>query len=292
MPAIYTTLTVDEPGYGERIVRVHGGIHCAGVSQTTGVDLVTGEQVLLPISNRWDQATQRMVPVCAEGWSWRSIPLAVAERRAGLPAGSLPPHNESSRGDIWADERMRNPGFIALLTVLAAHPEVVFYSVDWRDWVHCEQPHAIPNREASPLLSAPRQTDLMGGGRHTPFPLGGSGDMERYASGLSRLLSGASSPTVERAEKTYDLLSGAVLADLRNEYDSIVAWQRSPEVSRRLHDAPADLPVARSLPDIQALVGWAPELLAELDDLYEQTRDRLAEETAPYRPQSVALSLF
>ena len=52
------------------------------------------------------------------------------------------------------------------------------------------------------------------------------------------------------------------------------------------------MPVVRTLTDIQALVGWTVELLAELDDLYAQTRARLAEETAAYRPQSVALSLF
>jgi hypothetical protein len=52
------------------------------------------------------------------------------------------------------------------------------------------------------------------------------------------------------------------------------------------------MPVVRSLADIRVLAGWTPELLAELDGLHDQTRARLAEETASYRPQSVALSLF
>jgi hypothetical protein len=117
--------------------------------------------------------------------------------------------------------------------------------------------------------------------------------MERYASGISRWLAGATSPAVDQADQTFDLLSEAVLADLRDDYDGIVDWQRRPEPLRRLHhQAPADLPVARTFQDIQALVGWTPEVLAEVDDLHAETRARLAEETARYRPQSVALSLF
>ena len=292
MPTIYSALTVTEPDYGDRIARVHGGIHHAGVSQTTAVDLVTGERLLMPISTRWDSATQRNVRVCPDGWSWRPIPLAEAERRAGLPKGSLPPHTDSTRTDLWVDERMRNPAFIALLTVLSDHPEVVFYSVDWRAWVHLTQPHEHPHRDGSAPLSAPAQTSCMGAGRHTPYPLGGSGDMERYASDLSRLLSGASSPAVDRAADTFAWLSEAVLADLRDDYQEIVEWQQDPERFSRLHEAPADIPVVRSLADIRVLAGWIPELLAELDGLYDQTRARLGEETAAYRPQSVALSLF
>jgi len=91
MPTLYSTLLVCEPDYGERVVRVHGGVHRHGVSQTDAVDLVTGERVRMPISTRWDPDTGRTVPVCADGWSWRPIPLAAAERRARLPKGSLPP---------------------------------------------------------------------------------------------------------------------------------------------------------------------------------------------------------
>lgn len=292
MPALYSTLTVTEPEYGERIVRVHGGTHRAGVSQTTAVDLVTGERVLMPISTRWDSDTQRDVRVSAAGWSWRPIPLAAAERRAGLPKGSLPPYSDTARTDLWADERMRSPAFIALLTVLAAHPEVVFYSVDWRCWVHFTRPREHPHRDDSALLSVPTQTRGLSDGRHRPYPLRGDGDMERYASALSRLLSGSSSPAVERAPGTYDTLSAAVFADVRDAYESVVEWQRRPDACHRLHPGPADMPIVRSLSEIQALVGWTPELLAELDHLYDQTHDRLAEETASYRPQSVALSLF
>jgi hypothetical protein len=199
MPTIYSTLSVTEPDYGERIVRVHGGIHCAGVSQTTAVDLVTSERLLLPISTRWDSETQRNVRVWADGWSWRSIPLGEAEHRAGLPKGSLPPQSDTSRNDLWVDERMRNPAFIALLTVLSAHPEVVFYHVDWRSWVHLQSVREYPLREDSPPLTAPAQSAGSGDERHSPYPLGGSGDMERYASSLSRLLSGPTSGAVDRA---------------------------------------------------------------------------------------------
>ena len=214
MPAIYSTLTVTEPAYGERIVRVHGGRHHAGVSQTEAVDLVTGERLLMPIGTRWDFDARRDVRVSADGWSWRRIPLAEAERRAGLPKGSLPPHSDSTRTDLWADERMRNPAFIALLTILSAHPEVVFYHVDWRSWVHLPHPREYPHRDDSAPLTAPVQTSCMGADRHSPYPLGGSGDMERYASSLSRLLAGASSPAVIQAPDTFEMLSEAVLADL------------------------------------------------------------------------------
>jgi hypothetical protein len=292
MPSIYSTLSVTEPAYGERIVRVHGGIHHAGVSQTTAVDLVTGERLSMPISTRWDSDTQRNVRVCADGWSWRPIPLAEAERRAGLPKGSLPPQSDTTRTDLWADERMRNPSFIALLTVLSAHPEVVFYSVDWRGWVHFTQPREYPHREDSAVLIAPTQTSGIADGRHCPYPLGGSGDMERYASSLSRLLSGPTSGAVDRAPGTFAWLSEAVLADLRDDYEDVVEWQRRPDPWHRLHRGPADMPVVRSLADIRVLAGWTPQLLAELDGLHDQTRARLAEETASYRPQSVALALF
>jgi len=187
---------------------------------------------------------------------------------------------------------MRNPAFIALLTVLTAHPEVVFYSVDWRSWVHFRQPREYPHRPDSRLLTAPTQTRGSSDERHTPYPLGGSGDMERYASSLSRLLAGASSPAVARARRTYPTLSEAVLADLRESYDGVVEWQRRPEAVSRLHPGPDDMPVVRSLSDIQALVGWTPELLRDLDALHTQTRARLAQETAAYRPRGVALSLF
>jgi hypothetical protein len=292
MPSIYSTVSVAEPDYGERIVRVHGGVHYAGVTHTTGVDLVAGERVLLPISTRWDSDTKRDVRECAEGWSWRPIPLGEAERRASLPKGSLPPYSDTSRTDLWVDERMRNPAFIALLTVLSAHPQVVFYHVDWRSWVHLQAVREYPLREDSPPLTTPAQRARGGDERHTPYPLGGSGDMERYASSLSRLLSGASSPAVERADITFEWLSEAVLADLRHDYQETVDWQRRPDVVHRLHRGPADMPVVRSLADIRVLAGWTPELLAELDGLYDQTRGRLAEETAAYRPQSVAPSLF
>ena len=208
------------------------------------MDLVTGERLLLPISTRWDSDTQRNVRVCADGWSWRPIPLGEAERRAGLPKGSLPPHSDTTRTDLWVDERMRNPAFIALLTVLSAHPEVVFYHVDWRSWVHLAQPARVPAPRATPhRLTAPAQTSCMGDERHSPYPLGGSGDMERYASSLSRLLSGASSPAVDRAPDTFDWLSEAVLADLRHDYEAIVDWQRRPDAVHRLHRGPADMPV-------------------------------------------------
>jgi hypothetical protein len=187
---------------------------------------------------------------------------------------------------------MRNPAFIALLTVLSAHPEVVFYHVDWRAWVHLLQPRQYPLHEHSAPLAVPTQASSMGDERHSPYPLGGSGDMERYAPSLSRLLSGATSPAVDRAPDTYAWLSEAVLADLRDDYEAVVEWQRRPDAVHRLHRGPADMPVARSLSDIRVLAGWTPKLLAELDGLYDQTRARLAEETAAYRPQSVALSLF
>jgi hypothetical protein len=257
------------------------------------VDLVTGERLSMPISTRWDTDTQRNVRVCADGWSWRPITLDEAERRAGLPKGSLPPHSDTTRTDLWVDERMRNPAFIALLTVLSDHPEVVFYAVDWRSGVHHAQPREQPHRHDSAVLTAPRQTSCMGAGRHVAYPLGGGGDMERYASSLSRLLSGASSPAVDRRPETFGTLSEAVLADLGHDYQDIVQWQQSPDrLSRLDHTAPADLPVIRSLADMQPLVGWTPELLAALDELHDATRARLAEETAAYRPQSVALSLF
>jgi len=158
--------------------------------------------------------------------------------------------------------------------------------------VHLGQPREYPHREDSAVLSAPTQTTGMGAGRHAPYPLGGSGDMERYASSLSRLLAGASSPAVIQAPDTFDTLSEAVLADLADDYEVVVDWQRRPEPYHRLHQGPADMPVVRSLADIQALVGWTVEVLAEIDDLYVRTRARLAAQTAAYRPQSVALSLF
>lgn len=293
MPAIDSTIVVTEPGYGERVVRVHGGFHQHGVSHTSGVDLVTGERLLVPVSTRWDFDAKRSVRVCADGWSWRQISLADAERRAGLPQGSLPARSETTRTDLWADQRMRNPAFIALLTLLSEHSEVVFYTVDWRSWVHLAQPRVYPLREDSPLLRAPDQTRGLDHGRHVPYPLGGSGDMERYASYISTLLSGASTPAVEEGDETYETLSEAVLADLHQRYDEVVQWQRRSQAHSRLHyTQPADMPIVRSLAEIQALAGWTPALLDQLDELYADTRDRLAEETAPYRPTSVALSLF
>ena len=207
MPGIYSTLCVAEPDYGERIVRVHGGIHHAGVSHTTAVDLVTGERLLMPISTRWDSATQRDVRVCAEGWSWRPIPLAEAERRAGLPKGSLPPHSDTTRTDLWADERMRNPAFIALLTVLSAHPEVVFYSRRLAR-LGCISPAApVPAARATRApLTAPTQTSSMGDERATP-PIRSAAAATWSATppSLSRLLSGATSPAVDRAPDTFDV---------------------------------------------------------------------------------------
>lgn len=164
--------------------------------------------------------------------------------------------------------------------------------MDWRSWVHLTHPREYPHRDDSAPLTAPIQTSCMRADRHSPYPLGGSGDMERYASSLSRLLAGASSPAVIQAPDTFEMLSEAVLADLAEDYDAAVEWQRRPEAFHRLHRAPADMPVVRTLTEVQALIGWTVELLAELDDLYAQTRARLAEETAAHRPQSVALSLF
>jgi hypothetical protein len=292
MPSLYSTLLVTEPDYGERVVRVHSGLHHNGASHTEGIDLVTGERVLMPISTRWDRDTQSDVRVSAEGWSWRPTPLAEAERRAGLPAGSLPPYGDSAKCDLWADQRMRDPAFIAMLTVLTSHPEIVFYEVDWRYWVHMKQPRERQHDDTSPLLTEPDQTSCMGAGRHTPYPLGGSGDMERYASQLGTLLSGASSPAVRQADEVYDTLSEAVLADLRHDYEVDVEWQRKPDAFRRLHTGPADMPVARTFAELQALAGWSPERLADLDDVHESSRERLVAETAAYRPQGVALSLF
>lgn len=292
MPSIYSTIVVSEPDYGERIVRVHGGLHRGGVSETDGVDLVTGERLRMPISSRWDSDTQRDTRVAAAGWSWRSIPLAEAEKRAGLPRGSLPPYSESSHTDLWADERMRNPAFIALLTVLTAHPEIVFYHVDWRNWVHEQNPREYPHLEHSERLEAPKQTAVHDDGRHLPYPLGGGGYMERYASYLCRLLAGASSPSVIAEDEQFATLSAAVLADIEQHYDSVVNWQRSPDPFRRLHRSGADMPVFRSLAEIVALLWWTPEILAELDAEHTDAQERLATETAAYRPQGVALALF
>lgn len=182
MPALYSTLLVTEPDYGDRFVRVHAGLHHAGVSQTEAVDLLTGERVLLPISTAWDDRAQRHVRLSPSGWSWKPIAPPDAEKRVGLPRGSLPPYTDSNRSDLWADQRMRCPAFIALLTILTAHPEIVFYEVDWRHWIHVEHPHEYPHNPSSPLLTAPKQTSCSGDHRHTPYPLGGPGDMERYAS--------------------------------------------------------------------------------------------------------------
>lgn len=292
MPSLYSTLLASEPGYGERIGRVHGGLHHVGIPHTEAVDLVTGERVLMPIGSRWDPDTRRDVRVCADGWSWHPVALTEAEQRAGLPRGSLPPSNDSERTDLWADQRMRNPAFIALLTILADHPQIVFYDVDWRYWVHEQQPHEHPYREDSPPLTTPKQTGCIGSGRHLPYQIGGSGDMERYASHLGTLLSAASSPTVVKADEVFDTLSGAVLADLAHDYERIVEWQRRPEPVSRLRPGPAEMPAVRSLADIQTLVGWTADLLAELDDVHAATRQRLDAETAAYRPQGVALALF
>lgn len=292
MPALYSTLLVTEPDYGDRYVRVHAGIHHQGISQTEGVDLLTGERVLLPISTKWDPERNREVRHSAPGSSWHPTPLAEAEKRVGLPRGSLPPYGESEKSDLWADQRMRCPAFIALLSLLTAHPEIVFYEVDWRYWVHVEHPREYPHNGSSPILSVPRQTSCGGGGRHVPYPLGGSGDMERYASQMRSLLTGASSPAARTADVVYDRLSDAVLADLADDYDRNLEWQRHEFPTRRLNDGPADMPVVRSLPDIQALVGWTPQVLNELDELHQHARERLDAETAPFRPQGVALSLF
>jgi hypothetical protein len=188
---------------------------------------------------------------------------------------------------------MRNPAFIALLTVLSAHPEVVFYSVDWRSWVHFTQPREYPHREDSAVLTAPTQTRGMADGRHSPYPLGGSGDMERYASSLSRLLSGATSAAVDRAPGTFAWLSEAVLADLRDDYADVVEWQRRPDPWHRLHRRPAGharRPVARRHPgaDRMGPRSCSPSSTASMT----RPARGLAEETASYRPQTVALSLF
>ncbi len=292
MAHLYSTLHVTEPGYGDRYVRVHAGYHHQGISQTEAVDLLTGEGVLLPISTTWDSDRNCEVRNSAPGWAWHVIPLTEAEKRVGLPSGSLPPHTDANRADLWADERMRCPAFIALLTLLTEHPEIVFYEVDWRHWVHVKQPHEYPHNQASPLLSAPKQTSCGGGGRHVPYPLGGSGDMERYASQMRSLLSGASSPAAIKADVVHETLSDAVLADLADDYARNLEWQRNEIPMRRLNNGPADVPPVRSLTDIRSLVGWTDQVLAELDELHEQARERLEIETAPFRPQGVALSLF
>jgi hypothetical protein len=292
VPNLYSTLLVTEPDYGERVIRVHSGLHNKGVSYTEGVDLVTGERVRMPISTNWVSATQRDVRIAAEGWSWRPVPLPDAEKRAGLAPGSLPAYNPNTRTDLWADHRMRSPAFIALLTLLTDHPEIIFYEVDWRCWVHEQQPRESLISEDSPRLTEPQQPAMMGAGRHAPYSIGGSGDMERYASGLTTHLAGATSPAVVQADEVHDALSDAVLADLLHDYHHTVEWQRRPESFRRLHSGSADMPIVRSLTDVQALIGWTAEALAELDDIHEATRERLAEETAPYRPQGVALALF
>lgn len=292
MPALYSTIVVTEPDYGERVVRVHAGLHHAGAPHTEGVDLVTGERVRVPIGTSWDSEGQRDVRVSAEGWYWHPIPLRDAEKRCGLPRGSLPSSTDTHRSDLWADERMRNPAFIALLTVLTEHPEVVFYEVDWRHWVHAQAPRRYRHIEDSPVLAEPRQDSVMDASRHLPYPLGGSGDMERYASSLGRHLGPPSSPAVIQADELHTTLSDAVLADLRQDYDRIVAWQRNPDAFRRLNPGPPDMPVARSFDQIQALVGWTPQLLDELDALHAETHARLDAETVKYRPQGVALALF
>lgn len=290
--SLYSTLLVTEPDYGDRYVRVHAGFHHKGISQTEAVDLLTGERVVLPISTSWDSERNRDVRNSAPGWSWHPIPLAEAEKRVGLPKGSLPPYGGSEKSDLWADQRRRCPAFISLLTVLTAHPEVVFYEVDWRHWVHIEHPREYPHDASSPLLSTPKQTSCAGGGRHVPYPLGGSGDMERYASQMRSLLTGASSPAARTADVVHGRLSEAVLADLAEDYERNLEWQRNEIPTRRLNSGLADLPVVRSLADIQSLVGWTPKVLGELDELYQQARERLDAETAAFRPQGVALSLF
>lgn len=83
-----------------------------------------------------------------------------------------------------------------------------------------------------------------------------------------------------------------MLADLADDYERNVEWQQRSIACSRLNDGPADMPIVRTLADIQALVGWTPAVLAELDELYQQARERLDAETAPFRPQGVALSLF
>ena len=117
--------------------------------------------------------------------------------------------------------------------------------------------------------------------------------MERYASSLSRLLAGASSPAVIQAPDTFDTLSergpgrpGRATTTPSSSGNAV------PRPTTACTERRPTCPSSGSLADIQALVGWTAELLAELDDLYAQTRARLAEETAAYRPQSVALSLF
>ena len=292
MPALYSTLLVTEPDYGERVVRVHAGIHHAGASHTQGIDLLTGECVLLPISTAWDSSTQRDVRLSAVGWSWRPIGRSDAEKRVGLPCGSLPAYGDNSHTDLWVDQRMRCPVFIALLTLLADHPQIVFYEVDWRHWIHVAQPREYPHNDTSPPLSAPKQTTCSGEGRHLPYPLGGSGDMERYASQMRSLLAGASSPAVVKADVVYDTLAEAVLADLADDYQRNVEWQERSIPCSRLNDGPADMPIVRTLADIQTLVGWTSGVLDELEDLYREATERLAVDTAPYQPQGVALSLF
>ena len=127
----YSFVEVTEPGYGRRVVLVHGST----AGRVEGGDLVTGERIQLPIGARWDQVSEREVKLADPGWSWRPVSVSVAERLAGLPERALPRANADRWPDPWIDQRLRDPVFIGVSTVLWRCPEVVFYSVDWRDFV-------------------------------------------------------------------------------------------------------------------------------------------------------------
>ena len=135
----------------------------------------------------------------------------------------------------------------------------------------------------SPVLHEPSQSrfEEQLGQRHLPYTLDGGGDIERYASTMSQHAGAPSSPAAVKADVVHTSLAAAVLADLRQDYDKCVAWQRHASPSRRLNPGPPDMPVVRSFEQIVALLHWTPDVLRELDDLHDEATARLAEDTGP-----------
>lgn len=295
----YRSYVLIEPGYGERIVQAHGG----GLEWSTVVDLVTGESLLVPLTQtssaeddwRWH------VVAHAPGWTARVITQDRAESLAELPEGILPRNTDGAEAyDPWADKRERDPVMRGVMKVLIRHREVVYYIVDWRAWIfdhptcHAEEenyyesrstkgtkdkpwPHTVIVEPKRRLKRAVRDPTPVCGSMDKPYTQGGGGYLERFAS-----------LHVKPDEKASDV----ILADLRKSYEHEV-WARNGDRPQYRHgrSLPPMKPT-RTFEQMLKVTGWTKTVLAEIDTEVERERARLHKATAHLLPEGVQLTMF
>jgi hypothetical protein len=269
---------VVDPGYGERIISSHGS--CGDYMD--GYDLVTGEPVNVPISREWSFDANRWVQHDHEGWSGHQINVAQAEALAEFPKGLLPTGKENAREDLWADQRERNPVFRGVSSVLFRRKKVLFGCCDWRPFI-CKTPSCPMDAEAQERGPG-RRSGFLAGDQSKPWMKGGNGDVERFCSSLTWRMSGLPRYGREPRGPRYELVSEAILVDLRELYDSEVAMRR--ERVRPLEEP------ARTFEQMLRLAGWTKKVLAECDEAVAKERRRLGTAIAHLLPEGVQQTLF